>query len=320
MADTTDLINKAVAEVMTPDFVKSQVASRVQKLVVEAVDDALRSYSDIGKQIKEAVKASLAVNDLNLPSYGLLVTGMIEKQVTDHASALIDARLAEDIRELLNITVRYVPKNYKNYPPYRSLDENCFTNGTLPSISFGFSSCSQKWKIEPQNRWTEAWPPAVAAWNAGSRVIKLIGYDCSPADAKRYAHREGHVDKRYVYGYLLAICERAMRTESAAIMHAVRRLPHIKQAARVMPFLDGMADRLAARIRAMIPPQPTGRGLVVLRNALITEELARRGVEIETGSARRPMNWGAYRDGQRAGDGVALNPGVEATSAVRALR
>lgn len=103
MADTTDLINKAVAEVMTPDFVKSQVASRVQKLVVEAVDDALRSYSDIGKQIKEAVKASLAVNDLHLPSYGLLVTGMIEQQVKDHASALINARLAEDIRELLNI-------------------------------------------------------------------------------------------------------------------------------------------------------------------------------------------------------------------------
>lgn len=103
MTDTTDLINKAVAEVMTPDFVKSQVATRVQKLVVEAVDDALRSYSDIGKQIKEAVKASLQVNDLNLPSYGLLVTGMIEKQVKDHAGALIDARLAEDIRELLNI-------------------------------------------------------------------------------------------------------------------------------------------------------------------------------------------------------------------------
>lgn len=123
-----------------------------------------------------------------------------------------------------------------------------------------------------------------------------------------------------IAAYLLAICERAMRTESSAIMRAVRNLPHIKQAARVMPFLDGMADRLAARILAMIPPQPPGKGLVVLRNALISEELARRGVEIETGAARRPMNWGAYNDGVRAGDGVALNPGVAATSAARALR
>lgn len=103
MTDTIDLINKAVAETMTPDFVKTQVAARVEKLVIEAVDAALRSYSDIGKQIKEAVAASLKVNDLNLPSYGLLVTGMIEQQVKDHAGALIDARLAEDIRELLNI-------------------------------------------------------------------------------------------------------------------------------------------------------------------------------------------------------------------------
>ncbi len=103
MTDSIDLINKAVAETMTPEFVKAQVATRVEKLVVEAVDAALRSYSDIGKQIKEAVAASLEVNDLNLPSYGLLVTGMIEQQVKDHAGALIDARLAEDIRDLLNI-------------------------------------------------------------------------------------------------------------------------------------------------------------------------------------------------------------------------
>ena len=103
------------------------------------------------------------------------------------------------------ITVRYQPKNYKNFPPYRSLDENCLTNGTLPSISFGFSSCSQKWKIEPQNKWTEQWEPAVTAWANGGKVIKLIGYDCSPADAKRYAHREGYVDPRYVYGYPLRV-------------------------------------------------------------------------------------------------------------------
>lgn len=99
--------------------------------------------------------------------------------------------------------VTYQPKNFKHWPPYRSLLENCLTNGTLPSISFGFSSCSQKWKVEPQNRWTERWEPAVAAWAAGQKVIKLIGYDCSPADAKRYAHAEGYQDDRYQYEYPL---------------------------------------------------------------------------------------------------------------------
>nr|WP_314525438.1 ParB N-terminal domain-containing protein [uncultured Brevundimonas sp.] len=79
-------------------------------------------------------------------------------------------------------------------------------------------------------------------------------------------------------------------------------------------------ERRWRAIRAMIPVQPPGKGLIVLRNALITEELARRGVEIETRAARRPMTWGAYSDGLRAGDGVALNPGVAAASAARALR
>lgn len=124
-----------------------------------------------------------------------------EKPSTYAYVAMFAAWLAE--RGVQLVVVRYEPQNFKHYPPYRSLDENCFTNGTLPSISFGFSSCSQKWKVEPQNRWTERWEPAVAAWAAGQKIIKLIGYDCSPADSKRYAHAEGYQDDRYEYRYPL---------------------------------------------------------------------------------------------------------------------
>jgi hypothetical protein len=112
------------------------------------------------------------------------------------------ARWLEDRGIPLSV-VRYQPQRYKNFPAYRSLDENCFTNATLPSIAFGFSSCSQKWKIAPQNKWTESWKPAIDIWNAGGKVTKLIGYDCSPADLKRYAEREGYVDDRYHYRYPL---------------------------------------------------------------------------------------------------------------------
>lgn len=85
--------------------------------------------------------------------------------------------------------VRYVPKRFKHWPPYFTILENCLTNATLPSISFGRHSCSLKWKVEPQDRWMAAWPPALAAWAEGGRVTKLIGYDASPADDRRYAHR-----------------------------------------------------------------------------------------------------------------------------------
>ena len=101
------------------------------------------------------------------------------------------------------IVVRYEPKNFKNWPAYRTLEENCLTNGTLPSKAFGFGSCSIKWKVAPQNHWTQRWAPAQAIWAAGGRVIKLIGYDCSPADNKRYAEAEGYDDVRYDYRYPL---------------------------------------------------------------------------------------------------------------------
>lgn len=100
-------------------------------------------------------------------------------------------------------TVVYRATTFKNFPPYQGLAEGCLTNGTLPSIAFGFGSCSQKFKIAPQNAWAENWAPARAVWAAGGKVVKLIGYDCSPADLKRYAHREGYSDPRYHYRYPL---------------------------------------------------------------------------------------------------------------------
>jgi hypothetical protein len=111
------------------------------------------------------------------------------------------AWLAE--RGIASSIVRNEVKDFKNWPPYRTLGENCLTNGTLPSIAFGFSSCSQKWKAAPQNRWAETWVPAQRIWAAGGKVIKLIGYDCSPADQRRYAERAGIEDPRYDYRYPL---------------------------------------------------------------------------------------------------------------------
>jgi hypothetical protein len=102
-----------------------------------------------------------------------------------------------------NHIVRCEPKRFKHWPPYASLLENLLTNGTLPSISFNRHSCSAKWKIAPQDRWAETWPMAQAAWACGQKVTKLIGYDCSAADNRRYAHREGHCDPRFDFRYPL---------------------------------------------------------------------------------------------------------------------
>jgi hypothetical protein len=100
-------------------------------------------------------------------------------------------------------TVSYAPRTFKHWPPYRDLLENCLTNGTLPSIAFGFSSCSLKWKVAPQDAWTKAWPPAQHAWARGQKVIRLIGYDAGKRDSRRYAHVEGYSSELYDYQYPL---------------------------------------------------------------------------------------------------------------------
>lgn len=129
-----------------------------------------------------------------------------------------------DARRIEHHIVRYVPKHFKHWPPYFTLLENCLTNATLPSISFGRHSCSQKWKIQPQDQWVARWPSARTIWEQGGKVVKLIGYDASPADSRRYAHREGHVCDRYDYRYPLrewgwdrARCAERIRAEGLPV-------------------------------------------------------------------------------------------------------
>lgn len=99
--------------------------------------------------------------------------------------------------------VSYVPKNFKNWPPYWSLEQNCLTNGTLPSLAFGFKSCSLKWKASPQDKFLKQWAPAQQCWAAGLRVKKVIGYDCGPKDIRRYNHAGNADDPKYEYWYPL---------------------------------------------------------------------------------------------------------------------
>jgi hypothetical protein len=102
------------------------------------------------------------------------------------------------------ITVRNTVKSFKHYPAYGTLEENCLTNATLPSLAYGgLKGCSVKWKVEPQNAYCEDWAPAVECWESGGKVRKIIGYDNSPKDRRRYGKAEGHDDPRYDYWYPL---------------------------------------------------------------------------------------------------------------------
>lgn len=114
----------------------------------------------------------------------------------------------------LNITV------VKYASMYSSLEDNCLRTFSLPSLAYGMKSCSEKWKIRPQDRFFNNNEAAKAEWKAGRKITKCIGYDMD----------EGHrakirTSEKYEYRYPLI--EFGMEREDciAAIQNAGLPVP-----------------------------------------------------------------------------------------------
>lgn len=160
-------------------------------------------------------------------------------------------------------------------------------------------------------------------WKVASAIAQLTGtrYWTSAAGvAPVRITFFGLLHEAQIAGYLLDICARAMRCEAAAAgaAWALYRLPVRNR--RRAAFLDGMADALGRRISAMRKPQPTGRGLVVVRERIVGEEMSRLGVRIRDARSRSSDDFDpAYGDGMAAGDRVALDPGLTPPQETSAL-
>jgi hypothetical protein len=97
---------------------------------------------------------------------------------------------------------------------YTDLYGNCVSNQTLPSLAFGLKACSIKWKQQPQDQLLrgvksgpnrcEPHPLWQRAQATGSRIVKLIGYDCGRADARRAA-KATPADSDFDYAYPLRL-------------------------------------------------------------------------------------------------------------------
>ena len=79
-----------------------------------------------------------------------------------------------------------------------TLEENCLRMNMLPSIAYGFKSCSLKYKVQPQDKFCNNYQPCRDVWESGEKVIKFIGYDAS--EDRRATIKE---DKKYDYYYPL---------------------------------------------------------------------------------------------------------------------
>jgi hypothetical protein len=96
---------------------------------------------------------------------------------------------------------------------YDDLYSNCIANETLPSLAFGFGGCSLKWKTSPLDSQImgvsrginkcEPHPVWIQSKEEDLKIVKLLGYDCGPADLRRSAKAKNIVDPNFDYCYPL---------------------------------------------------------------------------------------------------------------------
>lgn len=117
---------------------------------------------------------------------------------------------------------------------YTDLFGNCWKNETLPSLAFGMKSCSIKWKgvvqdqhlqgvqRGPQKR--DAHPVWREAQARGETIVKLIGYDCGPADMRRASKAPAN-DGAFDFCYPLQLIGWSRQDCVRAIAHGIG--PHM---------------------------------------------------------------------------------------------
>lgn len=82
---------------------------------------------------------------------------------------------------------------------YESLEDQSLRTATLPSAAYGFRSCSDKWKIQPQDKFRNNHPRIREIWREGKKVTVALGYD---AGEKRRGENMKE-DNKYRYWFPL---------------------------------------------------------------------------------------------------------------------
>lgn len=83
------------------------------------------------------------------------------------------------------------------------LEQECLNRKTLPAIAFGWKTCSQKYKVGPQEKFCNNYQPCKDIWDKGEKCIKYVGYDAGEEHRKTNAFAIDLQDKKYKRVYPL---------------------------------------------------------------------------------------------------------------------
>lgn len=118
-----------------------------------------------------------------------------------------------------------------------------------------------------------------------------------------------------IAAYVLAIAERAVRDSASRFDKELRLYRSTVRRAKRIAFLDGMVDSLTLSIRSITwaRRRQMGTGLVVLKEALVADELQRRGITFTSNRSRGSRDFdAAYGIGRSEADKVKFEAGITA--------
>lgn len=106
--DIAQLAADALAAATAPEKVREIVEREIGKTVEAAIKDSVRSYSPFGRELEKKLEEAMGINSLNLPSYGQMMTDLVQRLVQKHVADLVGARLEEDLTDILRIAPKTI--------------------------------------------------------------------------------------------------------------------------------------------------------------------------------------------------------------------
>jgi hypothetical protein len=141
-----------------------------------------------------------------------MVLGLIEKNEPIDLILFADtgAERPTTYQHIENFSNYLVKNNYPEIVILRNknkegdtvtLEDDCLKRKCLPSIAYGFKTCSSHFKIQPQDKFLNNWQPTKDCWKEGLKAVKYIGYDAG--EQHRADNAAKRIDPKYENKYPL---------------------------------------------------------------------------------------------------------------------
>lgn len=101
--DLAKNLHETIDRIVASGRIESAIEEAVEKAVISVLQDELRSYSDFGGHLKDAVKKSLDFDpaEIDLPSYNEQILKIVRAKVQGLTRASIESQVAEQMEHLL---------------------------------------------------------------------------------------------------------------------------------------------------------------------------------------------------------------------------